>query len=83
LTGTPFPVNTAKWSDISRVALIYLARGQFKQTFVLDAESGVDIMRHLERKVGRPLPFCKKLAQKTADKTPNLHPLEKKLLSLE
>ena len=83
MTGTPILVNTAKWPVISPVALIYLASKQFKQTFVLDAESGVDIMRHLERKVGRPLPFCKKLAQKTTDKTPNLHPLEKKLLSLE
>ena len=54
--------------------MIYLACGQFKQTFVLDADSGVDIMRHLERKVGHPLPFGTVMM----DTTPNLHPLEKK-----
>ncbi|CAD0263709.1 hypothetical protein DENIT_130103 [Pseudomonas veronii] len=56
MTGTPILVNTAKWPVISPVALIYLASKQFKQTFVLDAESGVDIMRHLERKVVIRLP---------------------------
>jgi hypothetical protein len=51
LTGTPIPVNTPKWPFIRRVTLISLALSQFKQTFVLDAESGVDIMRHQKRKV--------------------------------
>jgi hypothetical protein len=51
LTGTPIPVNTPKWPFIRRVTLISLALSQFKQTFVLDAESGVDIMRHPKRKV--------------------------------
>ncbi|CAI8928735.1 hypothetical protein EMIT0357P_40475 [Pseudomonas marginalis] len=74
MTGTPILVNTAKWPVISRVALIYLACGQFKQTFVLDADSGLYIMRHLERQVGHPLP----LRTAMTDTTPNLHPLEKK-----
>ncbi|CAN2982623.1 hypothetical protein METHPM2_840022 [Pseudomonas sp. PM2] len=52
MTGTPILVNTAKWSVISPVALIYLGCRQFKQTFVLDAVSGLYIMRHLERQVG-------------------------------
>jgi hypothetical protein len=51
LTGTPIPVNTPKQPFIRRVTLISLALSQFKQTFVLDAESGVDIMRHPKRKV--------------------------------
>src|SRR3546814_17931104 len=37
LTGTPIPVNTAKWSVISRTSVIYLACGYFKQT--LDRKS--------------------------------------------
>jgi|GEM_PF-5014938 len=45
LTGTPFLVNTAKWPVTSRSSLIYQACGQFKQTFVLDLQGGVDIMR--------------------------------------
>jgi hypothetical protein len=81
LTGTPIPVNTPKWPFIRRVTLISLALSQFKQTFVLDAESGVDIMRHPERKVDYRL-SCSALAQGFMDATPNLQ-LEKKLLSLE
>jgi hypothetical protein len=81
LTGTPIPVNTAKWPVISRVTLIYQAWSQFKQTFVLDARSGVDIMRHPERKVVHRL-SSSGLAPEFMDATPNLQ-LEKKLLSLE
>ncbi|CAI8927650.1 hypothetical protein EMIT0P253_40089 [Pseudomonas sp. IT-P253] len=81
MTGTPIPVNTAKWPFISRVTLIYLAWSQFKQTFVLDAESGVDIMRHPKRKVVHRL-SSPPLAQGFMDATSNLQ-LEKKLLSLE
>jgi hypothetical protein len=81
LTGTPIPVNTAKWPVISRVTLISLALGRFKQTFVLDARSGVDIMRHLREKGGLSIVLsC--IEQEFMDATPNLQ-LEKKLLSLE
>jgi hypothetical protein len=72
LTGTPIPVNTAKWPVISRVTLISLAWSQFKQTFVLDAGSGVDIMRHLERKVAHRL-STSGIALGFMDATPNLH----------
>jgi hypothetical protein len=81
LTGTPIPVNTAKWPFVSRVTLISLALSQFKQTFVLDAESGVDIMRHPERKVAHRL-SSPGIVPGFMDATPNLQ-LEKKLLSLE
>jgi hypothetical protein len=81
LTGTPIPVNTPKWPLVSRVTLISLGLSQFKQTFVLDPESGVDIMRHPKRKVVHRLSSsC--LVQEFMDATPNLQ-LEKKLLSLE
>jgi hypothetical protein len=81
LTGTLIPVNTAKWPFISRVTLISLALSQFKQTFVLDARSGVDIMRHPKRKVVNRLSVLR-VEQSFMDATPNLQ-LEKKLLSLE
>jgi len=56
LTGTPFLVNTAKTPVTSRVPLIYLACGQFKQTFVLDLRSGVDIMRPFSGAAARMIP---------------------------
>ncbi|SDO29839.1 hypothetical protein SAMN05216599_107166 [Pseudomonas cichorii] len=54
LTATPFPVNTTDRPVLSLASLIYLACGQFKRTFVLDLQSGVDIMRSLI-KTGRHL----------------------------
>ena len=52
LTGTPFSVNTKNRPFILRQPLRYQALRKFKQTFVLDAVSGLYIMRHLERQVG-------------------------------
>jgi len=49
LTATPFPVNTPNRPVMSRASLIYLACGRFKQTFVLDRRSGVDILHALKR----------------------------------
>jgi hypothetical protein len=63
------------------VTLISLGLSQFKQTFVLDAGSGVDIMRHPERKVVNRLSAIG-ITPGFMDATPNLQ-LEKKLLSLE
>jgi hypothetical protein len=71
LTGTPIPVNTPKQPFIRRVTLISLALSQFKQTFVLDAESGVDIMRHPKRKVVNRLSAFG-VAPEFMDATPNL-----------
>jgi hypothetical protein len=51
LTVTPNPVNTAKPPASSRASLILLGCGKFKQTFVLDRASGVDIMRGQEKAV--------------------------------
>jgi len=76
LTGTPIPVNTAKWSVISRTSVIYLACGYFKQTFVLDPESGVDIMRRLREKRGSFIAAFVDFAKQIVDATPNLQ-LEK------
>jgi hypothetical protein len=81
LTGTPIPVNTPKLPFMRRVTLISLALSQFKQTFVLDARSGVDIMRHPERKVVNRLSRSAR-CEEFMDATPKLQ-LEKKLLSLE
>ena len=51
LTVTPNPVNTANRPASSRVPVILLGSGKFKQTFVLDPPSGVDIMRGQDKAV--------------------------------
>jgi hypothetical protein len=75
LTGTPFAVNTANPPLLSRASLICLGCSRFKQTFVLDAASGVDIMPPLERTARHPLRL-QAAAEGLMDEVPNLQ-LEK------
>ena len=44
LTAATLRVNTRNWPVTPLAALILLGRAKFKQTFVLDRSSGVDIM---------------------------------------
>ncbi|CAI8782746.1 hypothetical protein EMIT051CA3_11162 [Pseudomonas chlororaphis] len=81
MTGTPILVNTPKWSVISRASLIYMGCSKFKQTFVLDAKSGVDIMRRLEIKAGRSL--SSPLFGGENHRCDTQPPIRKKPLSLE
>jgi hypothetical protein len=52
LTGTPIRVNTTKTPVTSRVPMFYQGFSHFKQTFVLDLQGGVDIMRLFEMTLG-------------------------------
>jgi hypothetical protein len=52
LTGTPGRVNTTKTPVTSRAPMFYQGFSHFKQTFVLDLQGGVDIMRPFEMTLG-------------------------------
>ncbi|WP_054989493.1 hypothetical protein [Pseudomonas coronafaciens] len=72
LTATPFPVNTPNQPVMGLLSLIYQGCGRFKQTFVLDPHSGVDIMRAIKRRAVSNTPYvsAQRLIKQRPIKTP-------------